>query len=82
MLGGIGSSIFSAGANAALSAISHWVASGSAWLLGQIGAALGATTKVTLSAPWFVTRFRSMEGLFALFALPLLIVRMHPGSSL
>jgi len=74
MLGGIGSSIFSAGANAALNAISHWVASGSAWLLNQIGAALDATTAVTLSAPWFVTRFRSMEGLFALFALPLLIV--------
>jgi len=74
MLGGIGSSLFSAGANAALNAMAHWVASGSAWLLGQIGAALGATTKVTLSAPWFVTRFRSMEGLFAVFALPLLIV--------
>jgi hypothetical protein len=74
LVGGIGSSIFSAGANAALNAVAHWVASGSAWLLGQIGAALGATTQVSLSAPWFVTRFRSMEGLFALFALPLLLV--------
>jgi hypothetical protein len=72
-LGGIGSSIFSAGASAALDALSGWVATGSAWLLGQIGAALDATTKVSLGSPWFVDRYQSMEGLLALFALPLLV---------
>jgi hypothetical protein len=72
-IGGIGSSIFGTGASAALDALSAWVADGSAWLLGQIGAALGATTKISLGAPWFVTRYRSMEGLLAVLALPLLV---------
>jgi hypothetical protein len=72
-LGGIGSSIFSSGASAALDALSSWVASGSTWLLGQIGSAFDATTKVSLDAPWFLTRYRSMEGLLAVAALPLLI---------
>jgi len=72
-LGGIGSAIFGTGANAALDALSGWVATGAAWLLGQIGAALDTTTKVSLGAPWFLARYRSMEGLLAVLALPLLL---------
>jgi hypothetical protein len=72
-LGGIGKSVFGAGANAALDALSSWVASGAAWLLGQVGGALDATTKVSLGAPWFLLHYRSMEGILALLALPMLL---------
>jgi hypothetical protein len=72
-LGGIGKSIFGAGANAALDALSSWVASGASWLLGQVGAALDASTRVSLGAPWFLVHYRSMEGILALLALPMLL---------
>ena len=72
-LGGIGRSVFGAGANAALDALSSWVASGASWLLGQVGAALDTTTTVSLGAPWFLIHYRSMEGMLALLALPMLL---------
>ena len=71
---GVGSALFGTGANAALDALANWVGSGSSWLLNQIGSAMATTTKVSLSAPWFVTRYSAMEGMLAMFALPLLLL--------
>ena len=72
-VGGIGSQVFGAGANAALDAMASWVANGSTWLLGQIGSAMATSTQISITAPWFVARYQSMEGILAIFALPLLL---------
>ncbi|MEI8051994.1 MAG: hypothetical protein WCI12_11230 [Actinomycetes bacterium] len=85
-ISGIGSSIFGTGATAALDAMAAWVGNGAAWLLEQIGGALGSSTAVSLRAPWFVERYRAIESLLGIIALPLLLaaaihalVRQSPG---
>lgn len=71
---GLGSSIFGAGATAALDSLSTWVAKGSVWFLGQIGSAMSATTTVDLSSPWFLDRSRVIEELLGIVALPFLLL--------
>ena len=71
---GAGSSLVGSGASAVLDAMARWVSTGSTWLLTQIGHALTSSTSVSLSAPWFLSQFRSMEGLLGLLALPLLLL--------
>lgn len=73
-VGSAGSSLVGSGASAILEAMATWVADGSTWLLHQIGSILASTTAVSLSTPWFVSQFRSMEGLLALVALPMLLI--------
>ena len=62
---GIGSSVFAAGATSALDATSAWVATGASWFLAQVGGALGSSTAIDLSAPWFLERYRAIEALLA-----------------
>jgi hypothetical protein len=69
----LGSSIVGSGASAVFDAMSTWVGTGSAWLLGQIGAALNSSTAINLSAPWFLVRYRAAEGILGIVALPLLL---------
>jgi len=68
----LGSGLAGFGMGSVLSAISTWVASGAAWLLEQIGAALGTTTAVHLGASWFVSNFDVMADLAAMVMIPLL----------
>ena len=69
-----GSAVFTAGATSALDATSAWVASGASWFLGQVGGALGTSTRIDLSAPWFLERYRALEALLAVVALPVLLL--------
>ena len=71
---GIGSSVFAAGATSALDATSAWVATGASWFLAQVGGALGSSTAIDLSAPWFLERYRAIEALLAVVALPVLLL--------
>ena len=71
---GIGSSVFAAGATSALDATSAWVATGASWFLAQVGGALGSSTAIDLSAPWFLERYRAIEALVAVVALPVLLL--------
>jgi len=71
---GIGSSIVGSGVTAIFDAMATWVASGSTWLLQQIGSALIDSTQVSLSSPWFLTRYRATEAILGSLALPLLLV--------
>ncbi len=70
----VGSAVFTAGATSALDATSAWVASGASWFLGQVGGALGSSTRIDLSAPWFLERYRALEALLAVVALPVLLL--------
>ena len=71
---GAGSAVFTAGATSALDATSAWVAAGASWFLAQVGGALGSSTRIDLSAPWFLERYRAIEALLAVVALPVLIL--------
>lgn len=69
-----GSAVFTAGATSALDATSAWVASGASWFLGQVGGALGSSTRIDLSAPWFLERYRALEVLLGVVALPVVVL--------
>ncbi|HLG91973.1 MAG TPA: hypothetical protein VKY15_03210, partial [Acidimicrobiales bacterium] len=56
-----------------LSAVGQWVASGAAWLLGQVGSALDKTTRPDLSAGWFTAHMKQMTEVCAFLVLPLLL---------
>lgn len=71
--GGLASGVLGTGAGAVLSAMAGWVTSGAAWLLGQVGAALSATTTVDLGAGWFQAHYAVMLGLAGVVVLPLLL---------
>ena len=71
---GAGSAVFTAGATSALDATSAWVSAGASWFLAQVGGALGSSTRIDLSAPWFLERYRAIEALLAVVALPVLIL--------
>ncbi len=73
-VGGLGSSLFGAGATAALDSLSTWVAKGSVWFLGQIGSAMSTTTTVDLRSPWFLARASVIEELLGVVALPFLLL--------
>lgn len=62
------------GVNEVLAALAHWVASGAAWLLGQVGAALVATTKPALASSWFSGHYEVMAAIAATLALPLAVL--------
>jgi type IV secretion system protein TrbL len=72
--GGVGSSILGAGAGDVLGAIAGGVAQGAAWLLGQIGGVISASTTIDLGASWFRTHYEVMVGLAAIVVVPLLCV--------
>lgn len=85
-VGGAGSSIFSSGAGAVLSAVATWVVGGASWLLGQIGGVLSSSTSIDLGAGWFQSHYRVMAGLAGVVVLPLVILsvvqavyRQSPG---
>jgi hypothetical protein len=71
---GIGSSIVGSGVTAIFDSMATWVAGGSTWLLQQIGSVLIDSTRVSLSSPWFLTRYRATEAILGSLALPLLLV--------
>jgi hypothetical protein len=74
VVGGVGGDVASAGIDAVLGGLSHWVASGAEWLLGQIGAVLVSSTSVDLGADWFRHNYQIMTGLAGVVVLPLLLV--------
>lgn len=71
---GAGSGILGAGAGAILSAMAGWVVTGAGWLLNQIGGAMAATTRVNVTAGWFVTHYQAMAAIAMVVALPMLLV--------
>jgi hypothetical protein len=73
-VGSIGGSVVTAGADAILGGVSHWVASGAEWLLSQIGNVLVSTTTIDLGAGWFAQHYAVMTALAAVVVLPLLVV--------
>jgi|GEM_PF-1167010 len=82
----IGSALFGTGATAALDAMSSWVGSGAAWLIGQAGSALATSSAVDLTSPWFLSRYHAALAMVAPLALPLLVAaaihalfRQSPG---
>lgn len=72
--GGVGSSILGAGAGDVLSAIAGGVAQGAAWLLGQVGGVMSASTSIDLGASWFRSHYEVMIGLAAIVVVPLLMI--------
>ena len=73
-VGQAASSVVGFGANTVLDAIGSWVSSGAVWLLGQIGAVLGATTSIDLGASWFTAHYETMAALAGVVVLPLLLL--------
>jgi hypothetical protein len=73
-VGGAGGALAGIGVNAVLSGLSHWVASGAEWLLGQIGSVLTSTTSVDLGASWFQKHYAVMTALAGIVVLPLLVL--------
>ncbi len=72
--GSVVSSAVGFGVGSVLDAVSSWVTSGAAWLLGQIGGVLSSSTAVDLGAPWFRTHYATMASLAAVVVLPLLLL--------
>jgi hypothetical protein len=70
----LGGTVASAGADAVLSGLSQWVASGAEWLLSQIGDVLVSTTTIDIGAGWFRTHYGVMTALAGVVVLPLLLV--------
>ena len=54
--------------------VTQWVANGAAWLVGQAGKLIDATTTPRLDSPWFSRQYKAMAALAAVFALPLLLL--------
>lgn len=71
---GAGTGILGAGAGAVLSAMAGWVVTGAGWLLNQIGGAMAATTRVDVTAGWFVAHYKAMAAIAMVVALPMLLV--------
>lgn len=62
------------GVDSVLGALARWVSDGATWLLGRVGAVLGATTRIDLGATWFTTHFQTMAGLGGVVVVPLLVL--------
>ncbi|HVB90592.1 MAG TPA: hypothetical protein VND70_00670 [Acidimicrobiales bacterium] len=87
--GSLGGTLATSGIDAVLSGLSHWVASGAEYLLGQIGDVLLRTTTIDIGASWFRTHYGDMAALAGVVILPLLLVstlqavyRQNPGQLL
>ncbi|MDA8400827.1 MAG: hypothetical protein M0008_12465 [Actinomycetota bacterium] len=72
--GGAFASLLGFGANEVLAALAHWVASGTVWLLGQVGMVLSTTTKPDLASGWFGGHYEVMAMIAATLALPLAVL--------
>jgi DNA processing protein len=59
--------------------VTTWVAKGAAWLVGQAGKLISATTTPRLGSDWFLRQYKAMGSLAALFALPLLLLSVLHG---
>src|SRR5579859_858668 len=70
---------FKAAGDAVMQQVTSWVADGAAWLVGEAGKLIDATTTPTLSAPWFTGQYQTMAALAAIFALPLLFLAVIEG---
>jgi hypothetical protein len=68
------SSVAGAGADSVFNGLSSWVASGAAWLLGQIGSVLDKTTAIDLGASWFTDHYQTMAALAGLVVVPMLLL--------
>lgn len=66
-------SVLGAGVGAAFDAAGQWVASGAAWLLGQVGHAMSDTTSVGIGTEWFGARESVMAAIAAAVILPMAI---------
>jgi hypothetical protein len=72
--GGLGSGLFSFAISQVFGAVLAWVTTGTAWLLGQVGKALEATTEVNVNGAWFSAHLAAVGELAGLLTLPLLLV--------
>ena len=75
--GSVGSAIGSAvgfSVGSVLDSVSRWVTDGAAWLLGQIGGVLSATTAIDLGAPWFAAHYATMAALAGVVIVPMLLL--------
>lgn len=79
VVGGIVGGVVGFGADQVLGSISTWVGTGAAWLLGEVGKALDATTQVDIGASWFKNHFRVMVDLAAVLMVPLLFLAVIQG---
>jgi hypothetical protein len=73
-VGSVTGSVAGFGIDTVFQGLSNWVASGAAWLLGQIGSVLGQTTAIDLGASWFTDHYRTMAALAGLVVVPMLIL--------
>jgi hypothetical protein len=65
-------SIVSGGVGAVFTAAGQWVASGAVWLLGEVGAAMSASTTVDLSSGWFLAHESVMVTMAGAVVLPMI----------
>jgi hypothetical protein len=72
--GSAASSVAQFGVDSVFDGLGSWVASGAAWLLGQIGSVLDETTTVDLGASWFTDHYQTMAALSGLVVVPMLIL--------
>ena len=70
-LGDVVGGVAGAGFAAVFTAAGQWVATGAAWLLGQVGRAMSATTTVDLSSGWFSAHESVMATMVAAVVLPM-----------
>ncbi|MBV8464213.1 MAG: hypothetical protein JO368_13025, partial [Acidimicrobiales bacterium] len=73
LAGSAASSVAGAGVDGVLGALGSWVAQGAVWLLGQVGAVIGATTSIDLGAAWFTQHYQTMAALCGVVILPMLL---------
>ncbi len=74
LAGSAASQLAGAGIGSVLDGLGTWVADGATWLLGQIGAVIGATSGVDLGASWFGAHYETMAALGAVVIVPLLLL--------
>ncbi|MGD0321146.1 MAG: hypothetical protein ABSC00_06015 [Acidimicrobiales bacterium] len=79
--GGVGSAVSGAAGSvlgvsvgAVFDAAGQWVASGAAWLLGQVGHLMSSSTSVGLGTKWFAVRESVMATLAGAVVLPMVFV--------
>jgi hypothetical protein len=73
-IGSAASSIAGFGVNSILNALGSWVSGGAAWLLGQIGKVITASTSIDLGASWFTAHYQIMAVLAAVVIVPMLLL--------
>jgi hypothetical protein len=72
--GSAASSVAGFGIDSVFNGLGSWVASGAAWLLGQIGSVLAKTTSIDLGASWFTDHYQTMAALAGLVVVPMLLL--------